>query len=104
MSIFSTSATETTANKEHCEYTRMTFTAYWMDASPSTEDIYVADLRWTLSYANIQAVQAYVLNLLQTNITANQCLGVVLQGYLFLGLDASDRQALGWRVVTGCII
>ena len=95
-----------TSNKANCEFMRAVFTAYWTDASPSTEDFYFSalDQDWAMTYTNIQAVQEYVLNLIQTNITANECLGVILQSYLFLDINARDRQALGWRVVTGNII
>jgi hypothetical protein len=94
------------SNKANCEFMRTVFTAYWTNTSPSTEDIYLSalDQDWAMTYANIQAVQAYVLNLIQTNITANECLGVILQSYLFLDVSANDRQALGWRVVTGNVI
>jgi hypothetical protein len=80
-------------------YLRATFTIYWDNAMPSTEEVYLHNRPPVLTLSGITAFQDEIVRLFAAN-SANTPIRAKYQNYSGIELTDEEVKDLGWRVLS----
>jgi hypothetical protein len=78
---------------------RVVFTAYWTDASPSTEVFYFHNQALQLSVSTVSELQSELLTLMQT-WHGSRIHSLVFITFTSIVMTADDVMEAGWHVIT----